>query len=412
MEITAVDGLISIDSSTACVTVSVVDPEMPPEVAEIVVEPAATDVVSPLEPGVLLMVATALFEESHDAVEEISCVELSENVPVATNCWVVPSTILGFTGVTVIAVRISGVTVRIAGVDVTVKNDAAIVAVPSLTAVASPALLIVATPRLDEDQVATVVRTCCAESASVPVAVYCWVVPFAMLLVSGDKAIDATGEDLKAAEPDRPSNVAVIVAVPSLIAVVSPFEPVSLTVATDGSAEVQVAKVVKFCWVLLLSDNVPEAVNCKLVVGAMLGGAGGVTLMDETFALVRVAVPVMPLKTTVMIVVPVVVAAVTSPLEPAALLMSAIPASDELQFTDVVIYCFMLFEYVPMAKSCVVVPGAMAGLAGAIAIDVRVGVGPLWITPPPPPHAANRAENKRVTFKKPGPCFIIFSCIR
>lgn len=64
--------VISIDSSTACVTVSDVDPEMPPEIAVIVVEPTALDVASPLEPGVLLMVETEVFEEFHVADEEIS----------------------------------------------------------------------------------------------------------------------------------------------------------------------------------------------------------------------------------------------------------------------------------------------------------------------------------------------------
>ena len=46
------------DTSVAEVTVSVVDPDLPPDVAVIVVEPAATDVARPLEPAALLMVAT------------------------------------------------------------------------------------------------------------------------------------------------------------------------------------------------------------------------------------------------------------------------------------------------------------------------------------------------------------------
>ena len=57
-----------------------------------------------------------------------------------------------------------------------------------------------------------------------------------------------------------------------------------------------------------------------------------------------VAVPVMPLETAEMMVVPVVEVAVTSPLEPATSLMFAIPVSDELQVTDVVIYRLLLFE--------------------------------------------------------------------
>jgi hypothetical protein len=138
----------------------------------------------------------------------------------------------------------------------------------------------------------------------------------------------------------------VIVAVPALVALVKPLDAAILftTSATPVSDEVQVANFVRFCEVLLLSESVPKAVNCKLVVGAILGGAGGLTLIDATCAFVSVAVPVMPLKTAAMTVVPVVAVAVTSPLEPAILLMSAIAVFDELQATDVVIYCFTLFE--------------------------------------------------------------------
>jgi hypothetical protein len=57
----------------------------------------------------------------------------------AMNCWVVPSTMLGFAGVTVIEVMTAWVTVSVAeGLDVMPKNVAAIVVVPSLTAVANP----------------------------------------------------------------------------------------------------------------------------------------------------------------------------------------------------------------------------------------------------------------------------------
>jgi hypothetical protein len=166
VRIVEVAGVTSIDSSTIGVTVSVVDPEMPPDVAEIVVEPAATVVASPFE----LIVAIVAFDEFHVTDEVISCVVVSENVPMAANCWVVPSTMLGFTGVTEIDDRSAGVTVSVAGeLNVMVEKDAKIVVVPALTAVANPrepaALLIVAIPVVDEDHVATVVRICCAPSA-------------------------------------------------------------------------------------------------------------------------------------------------------------------------------------------------------------------------------------------------------
>ena len=51
------------DTSVAAVTVSVVDPDVLPDVAVIVVVPAATDVARPLEPAALLMVATPAVNE-------------------------------------------------------------------------------------------------------------------------------------------------------------------------------------------------------------------------------------------------------------------------------------------------------------------------------------------------------------
>jgi hypothetical protein len=50
-------GVISMDTSVASVMVKDVVPEMLPDVAVIVAEPAATAVASPLEPAALLIVA-------------------------------------------------------------------------------------------------------------------------------------------------------------------------------------------------------------------------------------------------------------------------------------------------------------------------------------------------------------------
>ena len=46
-----------------CVTVRVVEPEMLPEAAVIVVVPGPTEAASPFDPAALLMVATNLLEE-------------------------------------------------------------------------------------------------------------------------------------------------------------------------------------------------------------------------------------------------------------------------------------------------------------------------------------------------------------
>jgi hypothetical protein len=139
VRIVKVAGVTSIDSSTTGVTVSVVDPEMLPDVALIVVEPTATVVASPLEPVRLLIVAILVFDEFHVTDEVRSCVVVSEKDPIAANCWVFPRTTLGFTGVTEIDDRRAGVTVSVAGeLNVMVEKDAKIVAVPTLTAVANP----------------------------------------------------------------------------------------------------------------------------------------------------------------------------------------------------------------------------------------------------------------------------------
>jgi hypothetical protein len=74
------------DTSVAAVTVWVVEFDMPPDVAVIVVVPAATAVTNPLEPAALLMVATPVLDEFQVTVVVRFCVELSEYVPVAVYC--------------------------------------------------------------------------------------------------------------------------------------------------------------------------------------------------------------------------------------------------------------------------------------------------------------------------------------
>lgn len=68
-------GVISIDVIVCDVTVSVVEPEMVPDEALIVVLPAAMAVANP---EALPIVATAVLEELHVTEVVISCVELSE----------------------------------------------------------------------------------------------------------------------------------------------------------------------------------------------------------------------------------------------------------------------------------------------------------------------------------------------
>jgi hypothetical protein len=71
-------GVIARDTSVTAVTVNEVDTDTLPDIAVIVVEPAATDVARPLEPPALLIVATPELDEFQVTALVRSCVEPSE----------------------------------------------------------------------------------------------------------------------------------------------------------------------------------------------------------------------------------------------------------------------------------------------------------------------------------------------
>jgi hypothetical protein len=89
------------------------------------------------------IVATLVVCELHVAVPVKFCVELSEKVPVAVNCFVVPFAIEGFAGVTAIETRVAEVTVSTVD-PLTVPEVAMIVLDPAAFAVAIPPVVIVA----------------------------------------------------------------------------------------------------------------------------------------------------------------------------------------------------------------------------------------------------------------------------
>jgi hypothetical protein len=155
-------GVIEIETSVAGVTVNVVEPEMPPDVAVIVVEPAAAEVANPLEPAVLLIAATAAVDVFHITVVVRSCVVLSEYVPDAVNCFVVCVAMLGLVGFTAMDTRVAGVTVS--NVEPDMFSDVAVIVVePADADVANPfepdALLMAATAEVDELHVTDAVRS-------------------------------------------------------------------------------------------------------------------------------------------------------------------------------------------------------------------------------------------------------------
>ena len=367
----AMPGLVdvtAIDTSVAELTVRVVEPEMLPEVAVIVVLPAATGVTCPLEPAALLMVATDALDELQVTDVVIFCVLLSEKAPVAVNCSVVPRAMPGLVDVTAIDTSVAELTVRVVEPEM-LPEVAVIVVLPAATGVTCPlepaALLMVATDALDELQVTDVVIFCVLLSEKAPVAVNCSVVLRAMLGLAGVTEMDTSVAELtvRVVEPEMLPEVAVIVAVPAATGVTCPLEPaVLLMVAIDGAEELQVTDAEIFC--VLLSEKVPVAVNCSVVLRAMLGLVG-VTAMDTSVAelTVRVVEPEMLPEVAVIVAVPA-ATGVTCPLEPAVLLIVATGGAEELQVTDAVIFCVLLSEKVPVAVNCSVVPRAMPRVGG------------------------------------------------
>jgi len=134
-------------------------------------------------------------------------------------------------------------------------------------------------------------------------------------------------------EPVIPAEVALMVAVPGSRLVA---RPVGLTTAVVGVFEAQVAVEVRF-WVCE-SVKVPVAVNCWLVPNA-IEGVAGVTAIETSAAAVtaRVVLPLIAAEVAVMVVDPT-PALVAKPLLPAALLIVATVAADELHCTVVVMF--------------------------------------------------------------------------
>ena len=150
--------------SVAGVTVSVVDPEMPPNHAVMVVvpPPGATGVAIPLNPAALLIVATPASAEVQVTSAVMSSTEPSSYVPLAENCTGSANETLGSVGVTWIDTSVVAFTVRSVLPD-TPANVTVMVVNPAPTELASPlepgALSTVATVVDEELQTADAVRS-------------------------------------------------------------------------------------------------------------------------------------------------------------------------------------------------------------------------------------------------------------
>lgn len=93
-------GVTVMEERLAAVTVRMVPPETSSKVAVMIVVPATRPLAKPL----LSTVATAVFEERQVTYVVISSVGATGNFPVAVNCWVVSTSRIGFSGVTVMEV--------------------------------------------------------------------------------------------------------------------------------------------------------------------------------------------------------------------------------------------------------------------------------------------------------------------
>lgn len=164
-------------------------PEALPKVAVIVTVPGPVSVTWPLEPAALEM-NTRPLDAPHVTELVRFCVVPSEKVPVAVNCTPPALTeTVWLAGDTLIDTSADVVTDTAAELDVIPEKLADTDAVPTARALAKPfvsaALLTDRTCELDDAQVADAVTSCVVPSEKVPVAVNCWVLPAAMLELTG-----------------------------------------------------------------------------------------------------------------------------------------------------------------------------------------------------------------------------------
>jgi hypothetical protein len=178
-------GVTAMEERVAAVTVRIVLPEILPWVAVMVTAPAVTAVAKPL----VSIWAHDVSDELQVTCAVISSVVPSEYVPMAMNCRLTPTGMLGAVGVTAMEDRVAAVHVRAVLPEI-LPWVAVIIAVPTVKVVARPVLLMVATDVLDERQMTCVVISRLVPSEYVPVAVNCWLTPKGVFGLVGVKAME------------------------------------------------------------------------------------------------------------------------------------------------------------------------------------------------------------------------------
>jgi len=342
--------------------VSTADPSTPPELAPMVAVPAAEQFATPATLGAFAIVATVAADELQWLFKVMSCVLPSLKVPVAANCCVVPTAAVGATGVTARETSVPVPTVSVV-LPVTPEPDAEMVTVPPFLPWASPEPRIEAIFGLEDLQETPLRFVATLPSLNVPVAVNLMDVPFAILALAGLTLMEirCAEESVSPVDPLTAPKTALIVLLPVATLVTRPW---LLMVAAAGFEEVQTADALTSC--VLLSLNVPVAVNCLVVPTAMLEFAG-VTAIETRLAPVIVsdAVPVTEPELAVIVATPV-PTLVARPVESAV----AMDEDDEDQVTDWS-HCVLPSSKFPTAVNCCVVPSAMDGVAGLTEMEMR-----------------------------------------
>ena len=244
-------GLTEIDVATALVTVAVVVPEMPMNVAVTVAVPAATPVPRPRAPPAVVTASTPGALDTQVAAPVTFWVVPSEKIAVAVNGTTVPTGISGDIGVTLIAVITALVTVNVV-VAVKPMNVAVMVVVPTATGVARPrllALLMVATAGVDDVQFAWALTFIWVPSLKISVATKRWL-PLPRRTVGAIGEIDSDTATrpttVTLVVPTTVPSVAVTVVVPLVRATSWPCAPAVLLIAAIAGLPVaQVTWVVR-----------------------------------------------------------------------------------------------------------------------------------------------------------------------
>ena len=112
------------------------------------------------------------------------------------------------------------------------------------------------------------------------------------------------------------------------------------------------------------------------VVPNAMDGLGGFTVIETSATMLTVRVVEAEIEPDVaeMLELPV-ATLVAKPWLPSALLMVATEPSDESHWTEPVMFCVLPSVKVPVAANCSVVPRAMVGIAGVMAMETNaVGV--------------------------------------